>query len=496
MQKLEIIKSLQLDILWFWREKTPEEEKLYSNVFFSHSYFKRLNKNRLSLVAYYIYRTIIQPVYVVISPVLCFIIPYIVLRFKMGLRLSVPIYLKILCKVIPASFGILKKGQQSPKKMVWIYLSTIMSTVLYIQTVYSHCVQIFTLMDTSKTIKKRLNSLHQTILEIKDIYQLLKFNKYAKLPIIPGFINDISKNDSTPCFLWRYWLITCNNLDIFVPWLRYLGKFDMFISITTFIKQCKDKNLPITSPILEKTNTTSHIYAKDIWHPCLFNKPPSSIIKNSFELGNEYKRNMLITGPNAGGKSTLVKNICINSILAQTLGFTTSSYFKYTPYHLIYTHFRINDLTGEKSLFQEEVNRCKFLFSSIRKTPFLAIFDELFCSTSVIEGISCAYSLSEIIGAYNNGTTIITTHYPLLTKLSKTKSSYMNTMMTCHLVDNKPVFTYKLRNGISNCHVALHLLNTSSETEKLVKRSRSLLEIILKDSKSEFIFSKKSVSAY
>ena len=203
---------------------------------------------------------------------------------------------------------------------------------------------------------------------------------------------------------------------------------------------------------------------------------------------------MLVTGPNAGGKSTLVKAITINCLLAQTFGFTTSSYFSYRPYHLIYTHFRIQDLTGEKSLFQEEVNRCQFLFKHLNDHPFLAIFDELFCSTSIVEGISCAYSLAEIIGKYKNATTIITTHYPLLTNLS-TSNSFINTQMQCLLnKDNKkPSFTYKLQKGISDSHVALDLLNTCKETDKLVMRSNEIQKILLKESKSEFIFSKKSI---
>lgn len=500
IKKLEIIKGLQLDVLWFWKEKTQEEEKLYQNVFFCHSYLKRLNRNRLSLVAYYLYRTIIQPIYVVFSPVLCFIIPYIVLRFKMGLTLSVPIYLKILCKIVPASFGIMKKGQRSPKKMVWIYVSTIISTVLYIQTVYSQCVQIFTLMDTSKTIKKRILNLYQTLLETRTMYQLVQFNDYngnEEMVEIPWYLNDISENDTTPCFLWRYWLLNEDGArDALRPWLRYLGIFDMLISITTFMKQCQAKNLPISFPIFEASNPVSHLYAKDIWHPSLFSQTRNSIITNSLELGDKYRRNMLVTGPNAGGKSTLVKNICLNTLLAQTLGFTTSNYFKYTPYRLIYTHFRIHDQTGEKSLFQEEVNRCKYLFTHLKEDNFLAVFDELFCSTSVMEGISCAYALSEIVGAYKNGTTIITTHYPLLTKLAESDSSYINTMMECQIVNHKPIFSYKLLKGISESHVALNLLYSCRETEKLVKRSRALLEQLLDDNKSEFIFSKKSITAY
>ena len=491
---LEHIREIQNDIIWFWKKKSSDEEKLYQNIYFSHSYLTSLNKNRLSLLIYYVYRTLIQPIYVIVSPVLCFIIPYIVLRFKMGLSLSVPVYLKILAKVLPASFGFVKNAKQSPKKLVWVYLSSIVSLLFYVQTVYTHIIQVYTLIDTSKTVKKRIINLHQTLIDTRKIHQLLKWKE--PLPPIPWYLDDIGEYDTTPCFSWRYWLLKVDNFKFIPDWLVLLGKLDMVISIATIIRELNDYGLPVCYPDRFNHESVSHLTALELWNPGLLDsgKP---IITNSIELGGNYKRNMLVSGPNAGGKSTLVKAICLNCLLAETFGFATSSYFKFTPYQLIYTHFRIHDQTGENSLFQEEVNRCQFLFSNLPKSNghFLTIFDELFCSTSVLEGISCAYSLAELIGSYPNGTTLITTHYPLLEHLSETESSYLNSKMSCRIHQDKPQFSYKLLRGISDCHVALHLLNLNPVTEKLVRKSRLMLERLLADNDGKFIFFKKTISA-
>lgn len=495
---LNEIREAQDDILWFIKPKSSEQQKIYDDVFFSHNYFKKLNKNRLSVFIYYLYRTIIQPVYVIISPILCFIIPYIVLRFKMGLKLSISIYIKILKQVLPASFGIITKGDKSNKQIIWIYLSSIISALLYIQTVYSQVSNVFTLMDTSKLIKTRVNKLKKTLDNIRIIGNNLAIPNNLG---IPPYLADITTYEPTSSYLWRYWLLNLNGVTHLKEWMSQLGQYDMLCSIAIYIRHVNEQSLPICYPIREVSNNKSHLFTKDIWHPGLLNNNNNKLVTNSFELGNKYKRNMLLTGPNAGGKSTLVKAITINCLLAQTFGFTTSRYFSYTPYHLIYTHFRIQDLTGEKSLFQEEVNRCQFMFNKLGNYPFLTVFDELFCSTSIIEGISCAYALAEIIGSYKNGTSFITTHYPLLTNISATSSSFINTKMECIInnkkdINKKPIFTYKLLKGKSNCHVALNLLNTSKDTFLLVKRSNEIKNILLKNTKDEFIFSKKTITTY
>lgn len=480
---LDNIRNKQDDLLWFWKERSPEENKLYDNVFFCHSYLTSLNKNRLSLFIYYIYRTLIQPTYVVISPLLCFIIPYIVLRFKLGLNFSVKLYLNILSKVVPASFGIMKRGETSHKKMVWVYLSAIVSALLYIQTVYSQLSQVFNLISTSNNIKNKIIRFLETLKEIKRLNDIIGL--YPNLPEIPNILTDINSYDPTPTYLWRYWLLKNGHLEQFKKWMVYLGELDMTLSLVSYIRELRRRNLPYCFTKFSETSK-SHMKAIEIWHPCL--DLDNKIITNHFQLGNGFKRNMLITGPNAGGKSTLVKSVCLNCLLSQTWGISTSKYFFYSPYSLIYTHFRLHDLTGEKSLFQEEVNRCRYLLENRQSGNFLAIFDELFCSTSVLEGISCAYSLIEMIGAYSNGTTILTTHYPILTNLSQNLNcSFINTQMQCYSKD-KLIFSYKLVKGVSTSHVALKLLNTCPQTKTLILNATKLQDQLLRDRRASLYF--------
>jgi len=152
----------------------------------------------------------------------------------------------------------------------------------------------------------------------------------------------------------------------------------------------------------------------------------------------------------------------------------------FAPYNTIYTHFRLNDVEGEYSLFQEEIKRCAFLLKHKDNGNFLATFDELFCSTSYHEGMSCAYSLCQLLGECVNSSLIVTTHYKLLTELTNSNSSFMNCQMECLIKNNKPIFTYHILKGISKVQVALKLLETNIYTKEVIHKADETLDRLLK----------------
>jgi len=104
-------------------------------------------------------------------------------------------------------------------------------------------------------------------------------------------------------------------------------------------------------PYFRKDNKP-YLSIDDMYHPSL----PSSCIKNSIKLKNEH---MLITGPNASGKSTLFKTAAINVFLAHRLGIAPGKRMETSYFRYIYTHLNIQDATGKESLFQREVTKIK-----------------------------------------------------------------------------------------------------------------------------------------
>jgi DNA mismatch repair ATPase MutS len=136
-----------------------------------------------------------------------------------------------------------------------------------------------------------------------------------------------------------------------------------------------------------------------------------------------------------------------------------SSSYQATPFDNIYTQIRVPDLEGYESLFQAELNRCRDLISMTKEGTFLAVFDELFTSTTSEEGVSCAYAMCKVLGGLPNGMVFMTTHYPKLTCLSQeTGLSYWNGSLGVSFSKGLPVFDYRLREGPSFHRIALDLL--------------------------------------
>jgi DNA mismatch repair protein MutS len=214
-----------------------------------------------------------------------------------------------------------------------------------------------------------------------------------------------------------------------------------------------------------------------IWHPCI----KSNIVKNDIIIDKDI-HNMILTGPNAGGKSTLVKSILINVLLSQTLTITSADRCYITPFKFINSQINIPDCKGKESLFQAEMNRCKYNFdtlSGLSQNEFgLIIMDEIFNSTNPIEGISGAYAVANHLSKNPNTMLVFTTHYLYLTKLEKTKR-FTNFKMNIDKNETSFSFPYKIKKGISKQCIALELLENKGFDDELIKEAKEIRDKLL-----------------
>jgi DNA mismatch repair protein MutS len=183
-------------------------------------------------------------------------------------------------------------------------------------------------------------------------------------------------------------------------------------------------------------------------------------------------QNTIITGPNAGGKSTLLKAVLTNILLAQTVGVVSAKQFVLTPFEFISSQISIPDCKGKESLFQAEMYRCKEKLDIVRSLPknafmFIAM-DEIFNSTNPLEGISGAFAVLKKLAEYSNTLVMTTTHFIYLTMLKD--HGYSCKKMNVIQDPGKPIqFPYKLRNGVSRQAVALELLAANGFDEDLIQ---------------------------
>ena len=198
-----------------------------------------------------------------------------------------------------------------------------------------------------------------------------------------------------------------------------------------------------------------NINLKNCWHPYLDNKPVLNNIKLS--------KNIIITGPNAAGKSTFIKTILINVLLAQTISLSTSSNMNFTIFKNLNSYLHIPDTKGKESLFEAEMNRSlnyiKYLKTN-KNDKSLIIMDELFSSTNSEEGIEAAKIVCKEMTKYKSNLTLLTTHYFELSTLEKDTNKFKNYKFKIDRDEkNDIIFTYKIEKGFSKDYIALELFS-------------------------------------
>jgi hypothetical protein len=135
--------------------------------------------------------------------------------------------------------------------------------------------------------------------------------------------------------------------------------------------------------------------------------PTKHPVKNSYTLSN-----MIITGPNASGKTTFIKGTMINLLLSQQIGHGFYKKATICPYEQFFSYINIPDTSSRDSLFQAEARRCKEILNEVEHGKrIFCIFDELFSGTNPKEASSSAIALLSFLSKQSNFTFLLTTHF-------------------------------------------------------------------------------------
>ncbi|MBX9830524.1 hypothetical protein K2X40_01075 [Candidatus Babeliales bacterium] len=267
--------------------------------------------------------------------------------------------------------------------------------------------------------------------------------------------------------------------DNLVGSMRSIGEIDAFMSVAKLYKKFANHN-NVTFCFVDYINAkTPYLSISDFWHPVL---NPNKAVPNSITLGrgNEPK-NAVVTGPNAGGKSTALKSITVCVMLAQSFGIAPARAMTMTPFALVNTYMNIADTEGKESLFQAEMHRAQELLRqvrSLRNDQFsFVIMDEIFTGTNPKEGQAAAYGIAKKLATYNNSLAILATHFIVMTDLAsdtvedKTPTGKFENFKVYIERDeyNTITFPYKLEKGITDQAIALDLLQSEGFDDDILQ---------------------------
>jgi hypothetical protein len=247
-----------------------------------------------------------------------------------------------------------------------------------------------------------------------------------------------------------------------------LGEAEALLSLALPLAELDGFEIP---EVLEEPQPV--LVAREVGHPLV---DPSAAVRNPVSLGREVNV-LLVTGSNMAGKSTYLKSVGVNLILAGAGGPVCASAFQFTPM-AFHSDINIRDsLDDGKSYFQVEVERVRKVIDAAQKTPFLlAVFDELFRGTNSEERLALARSIVRHIRS-TGALLIVATHDLALTRLVTTdREPRIENRHFQETVDNGVMrFDYRLRPGPATTRNAIRVLEAQGYPEELIREARASL---------------------
>ena len=416
-----------------WTKFKNQENFLVAYNYIDWKSFMWLNNNPLFLQLCSV-NTILSPLFIILIPFILLLIPFFILKFK-KIDITLANYIVLLKNLFhkhPIGKLFNLKNNTLEQNAYSIF-----SLILYFFNIYQNVKSSITFIRNMKKIKFELkmikefisNGIHlqkQLLTITNHLNTYTEFNKQLEINIkdneeIVTHIEFVDKPEtyfesfmSMGKFLKAYYyLYDEHTVSISMNYLiDFYGYIDQIIGLH---KSIKSKEIgKCTFDNKKKTK---------------FKKAYYGLIDTSNSVSNCYplNKNYIITGPNASGKTTLLKTTLINVIISQQVGFGFYKSANIRPYKQIHCYLNIPDTSDRDSLFQAEARRCKSIIDKINAIDnnykIFCIFDELYSGTNPYEATASAQSFLEFLSNKNNVTFMITTHYLELCKNIRHKKS-------------------------------------------------------------------------
>lgn len=217
---------------------------------------------------------------------------------------------------------------------------------------------------------------------------------------------------------------------------------------------------------------------KESRHPVIErNLPPDEhYISNDIILNNSTQQLIILTGPNMSGKSAILRQTALITLMAHMGSFVPAAYAKIPLTDKIFTRVGASDnLSGGESTFMVEMNETASIINNITAKS-LILLDEIGRGTSTYDGISIAWSIAEYIHQSPHAPkTLFATHYHELNELENKFSRIKNYHITNKESGNKVIFLRKLAPGGSTHSFGIHVARMAGMPPSLIERANEIL---------------------
>lgn len=231
-------------------------------------------------------------------------------------------------------------------------------------------------------------------------------------------------------------------------------------------------------------------------HPVIEKQLPigEQYIANDVYLDNKSQQIIIITGPNMAGKSALLRQTALITLMAQAGSYVPAEAARIGLVDKIFTRVGASDnISLGESTFMVEMNEASDILNNLSERS-LVLFDELGRGTSTYDGISIAWSIVEYIHEHPKARakTLFATHYHELNEMEKSFKRIKNYNVSVKEIDNKVIFLRKLVRGGSEHSFGIHVAKMAGMPQSIVKRADDILKQLESDNRKQGI-SKKPI---
>ena len=475
------------DIIELRKDIADETGFIEKYHFIEWEQLKFLNNNS-TIMKYLSLYELASPLLTLALPIFLLMMPFFIIRLQ-GHSINFTKYTEVLKVVLSRhSIGqIFTIGSASWDKRIYI----IISFIFYLAQIYWNYQSCRKFIANFKTIHDKLDIIKNYMNKSIDVMSnTLKNIKQAGITTFNNWYSEVQLCiEHMTNMLDKYEQFTSYKLSVTkVREIGYLMQsfyqlyndkylisvIDYSVKFNSYIKNLNNfNNRIVDSEVSACAFTNKKTYFKKAYYPIMVDE---DYVPNNISLD----KNIIITGPNAAGKTTIIKTAMINILLSQQLGYGFYKKAKICCYQDLQCYINIPDTSGRDSLFQAEARRCKDILDNNQDTTKkkFCIFDELFSGTNPYEAIGAATGFLKYLNKHDNITFVITTHFLDLCKKMESDDNIENLNMEIENINNDFNYTYKIVPGISSIKGGIKVLKDLDFPVEIIESAEKAMDNI------------------
>ena len=462
------------------------------------------------------------PVISLLMPVLLLILPFFIIKSR-GIDINVDKYVEVL-KALASSHAVGKLFTEFSSVSVERKMYLIMSVVFYIMQIYQNTMSCYRFYKNIYTIHNHLilarEYLKRTVVKMERVLRCCCGGSLKYYTAFSGCLSAELNKVRAVCYdlecvqpfslsfdavskigyVMKHYYLFFKDTEVDAM-MRYSFGFNAYYEHLCGIAHHVDAGVlhPCTFVEGETERASAATSMQDAYFLNTAGSAGSAVVKNDIALDKK----LIITGPNAAGKTTIIKTALFNVLLSQQLGYGVYKTATIVPYHFLHCYLNIPDTSGRDSLFQAESRRCKEILDCVTEHAskrHFGIFDELYSGTNPYEAVASAYGYIDHISGMKNVDFMLTTHYIRLCELfhpsKKSKKSKKSAASECAALEPEPgnpnirnlhmkttvgesgtdhVYHYKVVHGISKVRGGIKVLVDLKYPDSIIQTTRRII---------------------